>query len=112
MTKMSDIDNIDNVLNQKQMRHQRSDFVYLVGSAPDKNGRQKSFMLGPYSDSEQASEIAQRKHLSHYEYFTCPSSDLARANQIWKAQRLHGSASMQDVFSRVAHKNVGQQDGV
>jgi hypothetical protein len=112
MTKMSDINDIDNMLSRKQMRHQRGDFVYLSGCSPDKNGRQKQFLLGPYTDSEQAREIAERKHLTNYEYFTCASSDLSRAGQMLKAQRLQGRASMQDVLSRVAHKNVGSQDGV
>lgn len=110
--KMSDIDNIDNMLNQKQMRRQRGSFMYVTGAAPDRNGRMKQFLLGPYADSEEASRVIERKHLTCAEIVESPSADLAKTGQILKARRLHGNASMADVFSRVAHKNVGRQDGI
>jgi hypothetical protein len=109
---MSDIDNLDNMLHQKQMRHQRSDFLYVTGAAPDRNGRMKAFLLGPYADMEEARNIIERKRLSSAEIVTSPSADLARTGQILKARRLHGNASMADVFSRVAHKNVGGRDSI
>jgi hypothetical protein len=102
---------VDNVLDKKieQRVNSRSHtFYYLVGSAPDKSGRMKSFLLGPYSDYEKATQIAESKRLSSYTVENFSSSDLSRVGQILKARRLHSGASMADIFERVKHKSVGE----
>lgn len=110
--KLSDIDNIDKIIERKQMRRQRGGFWYVSGSAPDRNGRMKQFLLGPFPDIESANNVIERKKLTSATPIEVGSSDLQRAGQIIKAMRLQGNASMQDVFSRVAHKNVGGRDGI
>lgn len=100
---------LDKRLEQRMNSRQRS-FYYLCGSSPDNRGRMKSFLLGPYSDYEQANRVAESKKLSNFSIEVFESSDLSRVGQILKARRLHGGTPMAEIFERVKHRNVGQAE--
>lgn len=107
---------IDEILDRKVDRKINSKHVggwwYLVGSAPDKHGRMKGFLLGPYNDYDEASKMAERKHLTHANPVELPTTDLQRAGQILRARRLHGDASFAEIFERQKHKHVGQEETI
>lgn len=102
-------DKLDKRLEQRMNSRQR-EFYYLVGSAPDKSGKMKSFLLGPYSDYEKATQVAESKRLTSFSVENFNSSDLSRVGQILKARRLHGGTPMAEIFERVKHRNVGQAE--
>jgi len=107
------MDDLDKIIERKQMQRHRGGCWYVTGSAPNSSGVMKSFLLGPYPDAEAAMAIIERKRLSgRAEVCECPTSDLARAGQIIRARRLQGNTQMSEVFNRYAHKNVGHQDGI
>lgn len=97
---------------EQRMNARSNSFWYLTGSAPDKNGKMRGFLLGPYPDYDTAKNIAERKHLTNWEPFESPSSDLGRTGQILRARKLHGNASFADIFQRNKHKNVGVEDTI
>jgi hypothetical protein len=99
-------DFLDKKIEQRMTRRQRA-FWYLQGSAPDSKDRMRSFLLGPYSDSSTANNIARAKSLTNFTVIELPTSDLGKASQILKARRLHGNSSMSEVFDRLKHKGVG-----
>lgn len=101
-----DDDFFDKKLEQKMTRRQR-EFWYIQGSAPDNKGRMRSFLLGPYSDSQKANEIANSKRLTSFTVLNLETSDLGRASQILKARKLQGGSNIGDVFDRLRHKGVG-----
>ena len=102
-----DIDKrIDNRIEQRMTRRQRA-FWYIQGSAEDAKGRMRSFLLGPYSDSQKANEIASSKRLSSFSVLELDTSDLGRASQILKARKLHGGSDISGVFDRIKHTGVG-----
>jgi hypothetical protein len=103
--------NLDKRIEQRLNSRNRS-FFYLTGSAPDRSGKMRGFLLGPYPDFETASKIAERKHLTSWEAFESPSSDLGRTGQILRARKLHGNSSFADIFQKNKHKNVGQEDTI
>ena len=109
MPSIDDFDALDKKLEQKLNSRNRT-FYYLCGSSPDKLGRMKSFLLGPYGDYEQANRVAESKKLTDFSIEVFESSDLSRVGQILKARRLHGGSSMADIFERVKHRNVGQPE--
>jgi hypothetical protein len=98
---------IDRKLEQRMTRRQRA-FWYIQGSAPDRNGKMRSFLLGPYSDSQKANEIASSKRLSAFSILELDTSDLSRASQILKARKLHSGSDITGVFDRLKHKGVGE----
>jgi hypothetical protein len=109
------IDDFEEKLDQKleqRMNSRNREYYYLVGSAPDRSGKMKSFLLGPYPDYEKATRVAESKRLTSFSVENFPSSDLSRVGQILKARRLHSGASMADIFERTRHKNVGQADTI
>ena len=101
-----DDDFLDKKIEQRMTRRQR-EFWYFQGSAPDNKGRMRSFLLGPYSDSQKANEIIGLKRLASASVFALETSDLGRASQILKARKLQGNSSVADVFDRLKHRNVG-----
>jgi len=110
---MTDMNDIDKMLDRKMLNRQRSGFWYVSGAAPDAKGRMKQFLLGPFPDAETANDVIERKRLvGNATAIEVNTSDLARAGQIIKAMRLQGNASMSEVFNRVAHKNVGGRDAI
>lgn len=107
--KLSDIqdeDFLNKQFEQKSLARQRS-YWYLSGSAPNKAGIQKPFLLGPYSSSDKAEEIATRKRLTDALPILIPTSDLGKAGQILRARRLHGNSSFAEIFEKMKHKHVG-----
>lgn len=102
-----DDDFLDKKIEQKMTRRQR-EFWYIQGSAPDNKNRMRSFLLGPYSDSQKANEIANSKRLTSFTVINLETSDLGKASQILKARKLQGGSNISDVFDRLKHRNVGQ----
>jgi hypothetical protein len=100
-------DFLEKKIEQRMTRRQR-EFWYIQGSAPDNKGRMRSFLLGPYSDSQKASEISSSKRLTSSNILCLPTADLGKASQILKARKLQGNSSISDVFDRLKHKGVGQ----
>jgi hypothetical protein len=94
---------IDKKIEQKLNRRQHA-FFYIQGSAPDKKGRMRGFLLGPYGDSAMATSIASAKRMTSYTVIELETSDLGRASQILKARRLHGNSDISEVFERMKHK--------
>lgn len=109
MNKILENDYIDNLMDKKMSRGQKA-FWYITGSAEDRHGRMRVFLLGPYGDSNQARGIAESKRLTSFEVVELSTSDLSKAGQVMKARRLKGNSSMSDVFERVQHRNVGGKD--
>jgi hypothetical protein len=103
---------MDSIIDRRSMRNMRS-FWYLSGSAVDSKGRARSFLLGPYADSQKANAIANSKKLISYNVVELETADLSRASQILKARRVEcRESSMSDAFSRLGHKNVGGKDSI
>lgn len=109
---------IDNVLNDdyldkrinRKLASSQSEYWWIHGSEPDKkSGRMRQFLLGAYNSYDEASNMAETKRLTSFTIVNLPTRDMTRAGQLMKARRLQGTASMQDVFQRVAHKNVGNE---
>ena len=104
-------ENLDKKLEQKLNSRNRS-FWYLTGSAPDKSGKMRGFLLGPYPDFDTASNVAERKRLTDWQAVESPSSDLSRTGQILRARKLQGSSSFADIFEKNRHKGVGQEETI
>jgi hypothetical protein len=104
-------DILDRKVEQRMSSRQRS-FFYISGSACDRKGKMRAFLLGPYSDYEKASAIAESKRLTSFEIFEQSSSDLGKVSQILKAQRLHSGTSMAEVFDKLKHKRVGEESSI
>ena len=105
------MDDFDTALDKKierRMSSRQHSWFYISGSAPDKKGRMRGFLLGPYSDYDVASRIVESKRLTSYEIFEDSSSDMSKVSQKLKARKLHGGASMADIFDKVKHTGVGQ----
>jgi hypothetical protein len=110
---MTDMNEIDKMLDRKMLNRQRSGFWYVSGASEDSKGRMKQFLLGPFPDADVANDVIERKRLvGKATAIQVNTSDLSRAGQIIKAMRLQGNASMSDIFSRVQHKNVGGRDSI
>lgn len=108
LDKRLDIDKkVDNRIEQRMTRRQRA-FWYIQGSAEDKNHKMRSFLLGPYGDSQRANDVAKSKRLVSFSIIELDTSDLGRASQILKARKLHGGSDISDVFDRLKHKGVGE----
>ena len=103
--------NLDKRLEQKLNSRNRS-FWYLTGSAADKSGKMRGFLLGPYPDSDTANKVAERKRLTDFLPVELPTSDLGKAGQILRARRLQGNASFADIFEKNRHKHVGAEDTI
>jgi hypothetical protein len=103
---------LDKRLEQRMSRRQ-TEWWFLTGTAPNKAGQMKGFLLGPYMDYDTANGVIERKRLvGHAEPVLLPTSDLSKAGQIIRARRLHGNASFADIFQRNQHKNVGEADTI
>lgn len=110
--RMQDLDDIETVLSRKMMRNAR-EFWYVSGSAVDSKGRARSFLLGPYGDSQKAESVASSKKLISYNIINLETSDLSKASQILKARRIEcRESTMADAMSRLGHKNVGGRDSI
>lgn len=108
---MSD-DFLDKKLERKMNARHGGPWWYVEGSAPDKHGRMKPFLIGPYVEYEKARAIAESKKFASHEIFSSQYSDLSRVSQIRKAARLQGNASIQDVFERLRHKGVANEETI
>lgn len=109
---MSDLDEmIDKKMERRMMARQHT-YFYIQGSASDGKGRMRQFLLGPYSDYEKASHVAESKRLTSFEVIALETSDVQRASQVIKARRLHGGANISEVFERTKHKGVGAEDSL
>jgi len=108
---MGELD-LDDKLDKRieRMNSRQRSFYYISGSASDNKNRMRSFLLGPYSDYEKASSVAESKRLTSFEIFEMSSSDLGKVSQVLKARRLHSGASIGDVFEKLKHKRVGQEE--
>jgi hypothetical protein len=109
---MQDLDDMDSIIDKRSMRNAR-EFWYVSGSAVDSKGRARSFLLGPYGDSQKAESVASSKKLITHTVINLPTSDLGKASQMLKARRIEcRESTMADAMSRLGHKNVGGKDSI
>jgi Cft2 family RNA processing exonuclease len=96
--------NLDKRLEQKLNSRNRSWF-YIRGSEVDNKGRNKSFLIGPFT-YEKANDLMERKRFVSAEIIELGTSDLARAGQMLKFRRLNSGEGIGSVMERVKHKGI------
>jgi len=106
---MSDLDEMLDRKFERRMNARASSWYYIYGTESDKKGRPKGFLIGPYS-YEKADSLMKNKKFASATMVELNTSDLGKAGQILRARKLHSGAPMSDIFERVKHRGVVQDD--